>query len=55
MCNWALQQSCVTKVVAETEKDNIPSQKVLKKCNMKIFKETKECFWWELGKEDVLA
>lgn len=48
MCEWALKQPSVSKVVAETEKDNIPSQKVLKKCNMEIFKETEECYWWQL-------
>lgn len=48
MCKWALKQPSVTKIVAETEKDNIPSQRVLKKCNMKMFMETEKCFWWEL-------
>jgi ribosomal-protein-alanine N-acetyltransferase len=48
LCKWALNQPYVTRLVAETEKDNIPSQRVLKKCNMKLFKETEECFWWEL-------
>jgi len=48
MCEWALKQPLVSKVVAETEKGNIPSQKVLEKCNMIIFKETEECYWWQL-------
>lgn len=53
MCDWALRQPSVTKVIAETEKENIPSQRVLKKCNMKMFKETENCFWWELTKSSA--
>lgn len=48
ICKWALDQPTVEAIVAETEKNNIPSQKVLKKCDMKIFKETKDCYWWIL-------
>lgn len=50
MCNWVLDQPSICKVIAETQKDNIESQRVLEKCNMKKFKETDECYWWELGK-----
>lgn len=53
MCKWALKQPSVTKIIAETEKTNIPSQRVLKKCNMKMYKETENCYWWELPKEST--
>lgn len=49
MCEWALKQPSVTKIIAETEKENIASQKILKKCNMKMFKETEDYYWWELS------
>ncbi len=44
--NWAIQQPIVKGFIAETEKDNIASQRVLQKCSMKIYKETDTCFWW---------
>lgn len=50
MCEWALSQPFVTKIIAETDKVNIPSQRVLRKCNMEIYKETDECYWWQLTK-----
>lgn len=55
MCEWALKQPSVIKIVAETEKENVPSQRVLKKCNMKIYKEIEECYWWELTKKITLV
>lgn len=48
MCEWALKQHHVTKVIAETEKDNFASHKILEKCNMKQYKETTDCYWWQL-------
>lgn len=48
MCEWALKQPMVTKITAETDKENIPSQRVLQKCNMKMFKETEKHYWYEL-------
>lgn len=50
MCKWALKQSDVNEVIAETEKQNIASQKVLIKCNMIKYKETEDCYWWKLTK-----
>lgn len=55
MDEWALKQPSVIKTVAETEKENVPSQRVLKKCNMKIYKEIEECYWWELTKKITLV
>ena len=48
LCNWALTEKNVFRVIAETEKDNIPSQRVLEKCGMQKYKENDESFWWEL-------
>lgn len=48
MCKWAFKRPNVTRILAQTEKGNIASQKVLRKCNMKIFKETEKRYWWQL-------
>ena len=48
ICKWALTQVGVENVVAETEKDNIPSQRVLEKCGFKIYKETADGIWWRV-------
>lgn len=47
MCRWALNQSDVKHVIAETETYNLPSQNVLKRCGFKLFKQG-ETFWWKL-------
>ena len=49
LCTWALKQPSVRHIVAETEKDNIPSQKVLEKCGFTIQKETADSLWWQIG------
>ncbi|MCX7711543.1 MAG: GNAT family N-acetyltransferase [Clostridia bacterium] len=49
LCKWGLEQNGVKRIIAETEKDNIPSHRVLQKCNMKIYRETEECYWWSLS------
>lgn len=46
LCRWALSQEYVNRVIAETEKDNIPSSRVLEKAGMKIFRETEKELWW---------
>jgi len=54
MCGWALSQPEVDYILAETYKDNCPSQKVLKKCGMVLIKETDISYWWQLGKEQLI-
>ena len=49
--NWALAHEAVKGVIAETEKDNIPSQKVLAKNGMEKYKETNDCYWWLINKQ----
>lgn len=43
---WALEQEGVLSVIAETEKDNIPSQKVLQKIGMIKYDETDTDYLW---------
>lgn len=46
MKNWLLNQADVMYVIADTDKDNIPSHRVLEKCGAKIYKETDELYFW---------
>ena len=48
ICDWAFSQPTVTCIIAQTEKDNIPSHRVLQKCGMERYKETEEGLWWRL-------
>ena len=52
MCKWALIQDGVKCVIAETEKDNYASQRVLQKCGMEKYKETDTGFWWKLSSDN---
>jgi len=47
MIKWVLARKNVKTVIAETEKDNIPSWRVLEKNGMKKFKETEKSIWWK--------
>ena len=47
MKNWLLTQSNVRSVIADTEKDNIPSHRVLEKSGAEIYKETEELYFWK--------
>ncbi|MFY0516697.1 GNAT family N-acetyltransferase [Lysinibacillus sp. UGB7] len=46
MKSWLLSQPDVTYVIADTEKDNIASHKVLEKAGAELFKETEELYFW---------
>lgn len=46
MKNWLLSQPVVKSVVADTEKNNIASHKVLEKAGAVLYKETAELFYW---------
>ena len=35
-------------IIADTLKNNIPSQKLLQKIGMVFYKENDELFWWKL-------
>lgn len=44
--NWLLKQANVIYVIADTEKDNIGSHRVLEKTGAEMYKETEELFFW---------
>ncbi|MGE7093018.1 GNAT family N-acetyltransferase [Lysinibacillus sp. NPDC048646] len=46
MKNWLFSQPDVKYVIADTEKDNIASHKVLEKAGAELFKETEELYFW---------
>lgn len=48
VCRWALGQQGVLAVLAETEKLNLPSQRVLEKSGFVPFRETETVRWWRL-------
>ncbi len=54
LCRWALEQPDVTSVVAETDKDNLASQKVLQHCGMIFDRESDEGFFWHMEREHKL-
>lgn len=45
MCAWAEKQQGVRHVIAETERDNLPSQHVLERCGFTKYCET-STIWW---------
>ena len=50
LINWAFSFNNVTEVIAETEKDNLPSHRVLEKVGMQKYEENEKMFWWRLNK-----
>lgn len=53
MCTWALNQSGVTHVIADTDPDNYASQRILERCGFKRDYEADkqkggETIWWRL-------
>lgn len=51
MTGWAFSQPEVSIILAETDKSNLPSQKVLNKNNFQPFAETETMYWWRLDKQ----
>lgn len=49
MCKWAICQTEIKSVIAETEKSNIASQRVLQKVGMTKYKISNTSFWWRLN------
>lgn len=47
MCDWALKQDGVSHVIAETDQENLPSQRILKRCGFERYGNT-EKMWWIL-------
>jgi len=50
LINWAFSFNNVTEIIAETEKDNLPSHRVLEKVGMEKYEENEKMFWWKLTK-----
>lgn len=46
-CSWGKKQNAVKTIIAETEMDNFPSQRLLKKCGFIEFFRDKT-IWWRL-------
>lgn len=46
--NWARTQPVVQFITAETEKENVPSMRVMEKAGFTKFKETETMIWWHL-------
>lgn len=55
LCQWAFEQSSVTCIIAETNIDNIASQKILLKNGFKAFHEMQKKIIWRLPKVESLA
>ncbi len=53
MVKWAFKQPRILAVIAETDKANIPSHKVLEKVGMVKCRETEQNFWWKLSRHQV--
>lgn len=45
MCEWAAEKGGVSHVIAETEKDNLPSQNILLRCGFRKYAE-EDTYWW---------
>jgi len=50
LINWAFIQEKVLSVIAETERDNLPSHRVLEKVEMEKYEENEKMFWWRISK-----
>ncbi|MBA7519532.1 hypothetical protein ES705_11611 [subsurface metagenome] len=51
LINWAFTQEKVLSIIAETEKDNLPSRRVLEKIGMEKYEEKEKMFWWRMRKK----
>ncbi|MGE7023274.1 GNAT family N-acetyltransferase [Solibacillus cecembensis] len=52
MKNWLLNQSDVMYVIADTDKDNIPSHRVLEKSGAEMYKESNELYFWRFVRNE---
>lgn len=50
LCQWVLNQSEVKAVLAETEKTNLASQKILLKNGFSLYSKSAHMLWWRLVK-----
>ena len=47
--NWLLSQPDVRFVIADTEKDNVASHRVLEKAGANMYQETEELYFWRFS------
>ena len=47
MCHWALEQTGISHVIAETDIDSPASQNILKRCGFSLYQQEETC-WWRL-------
>jgi RimJ/RimL family protein N-acetyltransferase len=47
MCQWAMKQGKIKYIIAETDIDGIPSQRILERCGFKQYKQG-DTLWWKL-------
>jgi ribosomal-protein-alanine N-acetyltransferase len=47
MCQWAIKQEKIKYIIAETDIDGIPSQRILRRCGFKQYKQG-DTLWWKL-------
>ena len=50
LINWAFSFNNITEIIAETEKDNLPSHRVLEKIGMQKCEENEKILWWKLDR-----
>jgi RimJ/RimL family protein N-acetyltransferase len=50
MVGWAFRQPGVRAMIAETERDNMPSHRTLSKNGFVVYKEVENMLWWRLDK-----
>lgn len=48
LIKWVFQNPQALSVIIDTEKDNLPSNKLLEKLGAVKYKETDELFWWRI-------
>ncbi len=54
MVNWVSRQPGVLRVMADTDVDNLPSQRVLQKNGFTFLEEIEGLIWWEWKRVDLL-
>ena len=54
LVSWIFANPKVSRVIADTEKTNLSSHRVLEKLGAVIYNETEELFWWKLESNQSL-
>ncbi len=49
LCRWAFTQPDVKTVLAETDKSNLASHRVLEKNGFVVSRQTADCLWWQVS------